>query len=482
MGKTLVENIRDEYRLSMADLPEPITARLREAERLEQIRRAHPEQFARDLETVARKIPPYIGIQSLPTDLPLGYIRFRPEDFIVEEVDATGAIHTIEPDADDFDGDPSEAGQTIYCDLVKRELGTQEAQELLAAHWNIGRERILYAGMKDEVAITSQEISVRKLPLEQVHGTRLHNVFLKNCRTGKGLQKIGRHDGNRFTILVRTREPLDEAPFNERMDRLAERGFLNYYGQQRFGYSPHRIGDRYFGHVIGRRLCQGKYDEAIELFLCASNDAEIPLFRELRQQARTIYGQWNDMAELFGVFPVTFHRELTILRALSQHNGDAIAAIKALDRLVFFWIHGYVSHVFNLKLSQLAQAGGPLPETLPLVLSRAAEDQEPYRDIMAGHGTENMVQNVDPIYRVGDQRRQVRTITVPTIHHLANFEAGVIVQFTLPTGAYATTFLQNAFTLLEDTPVPEWVNGDAVDSKATLGEGSVAAASQALGS
>ncbi|MFA5775203.1 MAG: tRNA pseudouridine(13) synthase TruD [Ilumatobacteraceae bacterium] len=464
----------------MDDIPESIAARLREAERLKQIQRDHPEQFQRDLEAVAHKIPPYIGMQALPADLPVGYIRLHPEDFIVEEVDATGTIHTIEPDAPDVQGDASEDGQTVYCDLVKRGLGTQEAQELLAAHWNIGRDRILYAGMKDEVAITSQEISIRKLPLNQVHGTQLSNIFLKNCRTGKGLQKIGRHEGNRFTIIVRTREPLDEAVFEQRMHTIASEGFLNFYGQQRFGYSPHGIGDRYSGHLIGQRLCQGKYDEAIQLFLCATNEAEIPLFRELRQQARAIYGQWNNMAELFGVFPETFHRELTILRALAEDNGNALSAIKALDRLVFFWVHGYVSFVFNLKLSQLAQAGAALPETLPLVLSRAAEDQAPYREIIAEHGTEDMVRNVEPVYRVGDQRRQVRTKIIPTIHHLANFDGGTIVQFTLPTGAYATTFLQNAFTLLEDAPIPAWVQGEAIDSKATLGEGSVASASRRL--
>jgi tRNA pseudouridine13 synthase len=69
--------------------------------------------------------------------------------------------------------------------------------------------------------------------------------------------QLGKLRGNRFEIVLR--EISCEADLVQSSCRaLAERGFINYYGLQRFGKGG--AGN----HLIGRALLQSKWKEAID--------------------------------------------------------------------------------------------------------------------------------------------------------------------------------------------------------------------------
>ena len=77
--------------------------------------------------------------------------------------------------------------------------------------------------------------------------------------------RLGEHGGNHFKILVREfgpRTPLDphiplENIVEEGIKSLEERGFVNYFGPQRFGY---RLTSRGFmSPHIGLAMLQGNY-------------------------------------------------------------------------------------------------------------------------------------------------------------------------------------------------------------------------------
>lgn len=446
---------------------------------LKELRQQHPELFHRDIVTLHPKVLNFLGMTALPKDLPLGYIRLYPEDFIVEEVSRDGTIHTIEPETLP-ETLTAEDRRTLYCDVVKMGVGTADMQWRLANELNIDRSRVLYAGLKDEVAITSQLISLRGVRYEQIKDIKLPGIFCKNFYYGKDIIRVGSHAGNRFTILVRTERDIAAEDFNSAIQRVEQSGFLNYYGHQRFGYRPHRLGNRHSNHVLGKFICRGEYDQSLKTFLTATNDNEMPLFANIRLEAQKIYSDWPKLHELYSRYPVYFERELILVSHLIANPKDSLGALCMLEPQVKMWVQAYVSYCFNLLLSELSQKG-TLPEKLPLPMSPDAADRAPYRSLFEQHGTLDIFKYIKPFPSIAIARHHIETKIKADIHSLTSVPKGVIVNFTLGKASYATTFLLNLFTLITDEPVPEWVDRDKIDIKATIGIGSVKAANEALG-
>jgi tRNA(Glu) U13 pseudouridine synthase TruD len=114
-------------------------------------------------------------------------------------------------------------------------------------------------------------------------------------------------------------------------------------------------------------------------------------------------------------------------------------------------------------------------------MSPDAADQIPYRSLFEQHGTTDFFKHIKPFPSIAIARHHIATRIKSEIHNLVSVPKGVIVNFTLGKASYATTFLLNLFTLVTDEPVPAWVDRDKIDTKATIGTGSVKAASTALG-
>jgi tRNA pseudouridine13 synthase len=93
-----------------------------------------------------------------------------------------------------------------------------------------------YAGTKDRRAKTTQWISVKKLsPKNIMNAARsVRGAFVGNFKFEKEPLKLGKLDGNRFTIALRNISASNEL-IDKAMISLRDNGFINYYGLQRFG-------------------------------------------------------------------------------------------------------------------------------------------------------------------------------------------------------------------------------------------------------
>ena len=158
-------------------------------------------------------------------DLPLlsGTLKSAPEDFVVEEIPAY---------------DPSGAGEHLFLWVEKRDLPGEQMLRQLSRALEIRPGDIGSAGVKDRLAVTRQWLSApsRCEPLLENAAFERFRI-LKTARHGNKL-RTGHLRGNRFSILVRDVGPTDPAPLNiaERfVERIRQRGFPNYYGDQRFG-------------------------------------------------------------------------------------------------------------------------------------------------------------------------------------------------------------------------------------------------------
>ena len=449
--------------------PSLTSRRDQQQQRLAGLQAKHPEKFSRPTSINPDDILQHIGITGLSAR-PSGYIRLFPTDFIVEELCHDHQTAAIEPAA--FDPDVDLTQPTLYADLVKIALGTPEAVQQLAMALHVQPEKIGYAGIKDASAITSQRISIRGANWNKVNQDLITNFFVKPQHAGKGAIAVGQLQGNKFTILIRTDAPANEQALADRISNLAQSGYANFYGVQRFGH-------RLLNPQLGRLLCQGRFSDAIKMFLIQPGPFDTPIYREVRQAAAKSYGDWPAMRQAFDLLAYSLRHECTVLETLIDHPGNNLKALMSIQDQVRFWIYGYVSFLVNHLLSHARQQPNSVPSPLPLPLSGPEADQL-YRSYLNKHAINDYAKHLSQLPYFQQKERSIQPYIKPQLHHIKSVPAGVILSFTLPKASYATTFLLSLFNLYEGTPVPSWVKQDFVDTKSVLGTGSVKAALDVL--
>jgi TruD family tRNA pseudouridine synthase len=390
-----------------------------------------------------------IGIDYEAKTLGKGFIRLNWSDFIVEEIAEDHELITIDPtdyphpETFNIDKPKTEA------DLVKQGMATFEALERLSDTLNIPLADITYAGLKDGSAITAQKISFNGLSPEKLGGLQIPDLFLKNIHERKGVVEMGRLDGNRFTILVRSNR-VDLEQLKDKINQIKENGFWNFYSLQRFG-------SRLATHLMGRLILQGKYQEAVKYLLIGDSPHEMNAFRHIRSEAAQCWGNWEKMSQIFLQFPYFFYYELTVLESLKETSINFIRALQSVKDQTRFYVYAYFSFLFNKLLSKMV-AEGTAPDALPL-LRDFPDVMDVYRDLVSAEEINSLSFSHRGLEFLNLGKRQtVLTKIDPAIHHVFETKVGYIFNFDLGKGAYATTILAEFFDLYQGKPIPEWVN------------------------
>lgn len=401
-------------------------------------------------------------------NLPLGYIKLWPQDFIVEEITKEGEIQTI--DADNSLSEVkkfSEKNSTIYATLVKCGLSTIEATEELSSILNLEKEKIQFAGIKDKDAITSQLISVRKININELRKISSPYLFLKNIYSGKGAVEIGGLNGNQFTVLIRTSNSFREKEFLKNLKNIEKEGFYNFFYLQRFG-TP-RLINFYWGLFILR----GEYQKAILSFLSSPGQRELPYFQKLREKVKENFGSWPKIEEILESFPIIFQNERKIVSYLKENPKDFVGALNQIPKQIQLWLFAYGSWLFNKKLSFYLKKRVKPPQKMPLILSKNRGDWLFYKEFLRENKIFSMpLRNIKTFPDVQWKKREIKTVERVRILQIKIIPEGVILNFTLPKAAYATTFLAHLFNLVSGLP-PKNISPLPIDTKATLDRGSL---------
>lgn len=399
---------------------------------------------------------------------PQGYIKLWPQDFIVEEITKEKEIQTIE--VENFlhkNKHYLEKDPAIYSTLVKCDLSTLEAVEEISLALNIPKNQIKFSGIKDKDAITSQLISLRKTNAEKIKEINSPYFFLKNSYSGKGTMEIGSLEGNEFTILIRTNKDFSENLFMKNLDNVSKKGFYNFFYLQRFG-TPRLINFNW-----GFMILRGEYEKAVLGFLSSPGERELAYFKEIRKKIRENFGNWLKIKEIIGGFPLIFTHEIKIIEFLEKNPTDFLGALRQIPDQVQLWVFALGSLFFNKKISYLLKEKQKIPDLFPLILSDKEKDWIFYKDLLAKNGIHSI-----PFYSLKHfPDIQLRTREIPTkidvkILNYKIIPEGVILDFILPKGAYATTFLAHIFNLVSGLP-PENISMFSIDTKGTLGKNSL---------
>ena len=198
-----------------------------------------------------------------------------------------------------------------------------------------------YAGLKDARAITVQRMSIENVPVEEAMRLDVPGVRILDAAYHSNKLRMGHLAGNRF--VIRVRRPNDGAYETTRqaLAILERDGVPNFFGMQRFSR-------RRNGHLIGRAMILGEWDEVLAHYLGRPQPHEHAHIIEAREAYDA--GEFDRARRLL---PYTRYRgERQVLGALLRGLAPEAAFNHIIPRMWKLFPSAYQSLLFNRILSR----------------------------------------------------------------------------------------------------------------------------------
>ncbi|XP_043943346.1 pseudouridylate synthase 7 homolog-like protein [Protopterus annectens] len=266
--------------------------------------------------------------------------------------------------------------------LQKENMETLEAITYLATKLDVLPSDFSYAGIKDKKAVTFQTMVVKKVAPKRLKDVEavLESKGLKvfHIHPVKQHLRLGQLKGNHFDIMVRNLKVQSQGSFEDLEQAVSEafesakvKGFVNYYGPQRFGQGQYVQADQ-----IGLALLKGDMVKAVKLFF-TPEDVDDPV-----NKAKKHFLQTADAKGTLAVMPEFKVRERMILRALNRYGMDKDGCTRAWfsipHSMRIFYVHAYCSKVWNQAASYRFETyGQKVVEGDLVILESDAEKEAP---------------------------------------------------------------------------------------------------------
>ncbi|EOD16794.1 hypothetical protein EMIHUDRAFT_464264 [Emiliania huxleyi CCMP1516] len=302
-----------------------------------------------------------------------GALKVTPADFQVNELRASG--EEVSLDSSPLPEDAGSEGSNVRFVLQKERLDTLGALAELGSLLGVPTRSFSVAGLKDYRAVTTQEVVARDVTPEAVAACapppclRLGRAWPTATKL-----RLGGCGGNRFRIVVR-----GVAGGGRRIDKalraLKRRGFINYFGLQRFGSGAS------VNHEVGLACLLRRYDDAVCKALSPpaggrTSSAEL--------EAHEAWAVGRDARSALRLMPRSRHLQRALLARLAgeatdgggagagrarQPNGwsdltsdacrDAVLSLPLPHRRLL--AHAYFSRLWNIAASERLRRYGVGP-------------------------------------------------------------------------------------------------------------------------
>uniref|UniRef100_A0A8D1N7L3 Pseudouridylate synthase PUS7L n=1 Tax=Sus scrofa TaxID=9823 RepID=A0A8D1N7L3_PIG len=263
--------------------------------------------------------------------------------------------------------------------LRKENLEMFEAVGFLAIKLGVIPSDFSYAGLKDKKAITYQAMVVRKVTPERLKNIEKElekkRMNILNIRSVDDSLRLGQLKGNHFDIVIRNlkNQINDSTNLRERIleaiENVKNKGFVNYYGPQRFG-----MGRKVHTDQIGLALLKSEMVKAVKLFL-TPEDSDDPVNR-----AKKYFLQTDDAKGTLSLMPEFKVRERALLESLHRFGMTEEGCVQAWfsfpHSMRIFYVHAYSSKIWNEAASyRLATYGSRVVEGDLVCLEEDVDDE-----------------------------------------------------------------------------------------------------------
>ncbi|KAI9337144.1 pseudouridine synthase [Zopfochytrium polystomum] len=269
--------------------------------------------------------------------------------------------------------------------VYKENRETMAVINMIARASKTSSKAYTFAGTKDKRGITVQRMTAYRVAKESLSelGDSVPLVRVGNFKYVHDRAKLGDLKGNHFCITLREVQRIGDVAEGENlediislsMSSLRDKGFINYYGMQRFG--TRNIST----HAVGVAMLAGRWDMAVELILMpkAGEQADFCAAREHWMKNR-------DAAAALRMFPNQCIAERAVLLSLSKQIPpfDYLKALQCVPRnLRLMYVHAVQSYFWNKMASHRISLYGlrvvpgdlvALPSAAPIRDSAAGDD------------------------------------------------------------------------------------------------------------
>jgi len=274
------------------------------------------------------------------------------------------------------EGWPKTRPDYLYFRLFKENCDTSEAVNSIARCLGRSSKQFTFAGTKDRRGITVQQICARRVPIDHIRRALVSRQWDRRLRISDleyraERLRLGMLSGNLFKIALRdvsvaATEPVEGKP-GSRIDlafkSMQERGFLNYFGLQRFGTRKIRT------HTIGAKLISSQWQDAVLMIVGDEdpNSTGEPSAKrqkcdgsstEVETDPIPHYLEIGDTKAALTALPRSEYVARCLLGALDRGLNFCEALQKLPHQALSLYAHAAQSVVFNEVLSRrIAQFG-----------------------------------------------------------------------------------------------------------------------------
>lgn len=227
---------------------------------------------------------------------------------------------------------PSDRPDFLQFVLYKRNLETNSVMAQLAKAMGVNVSAFSYAGTKDKRGITTQFCTLYRGSQERLEmlnraGRDLEsfNFLVGDATYMRDRLHLGDLSGNQFSLAIRrlpAADAVSDAQVHAAVTNWATRGFVNYFGLQRFGTKSIPT------HDVGRAILTRDYALAVDLVLRPQDGDATAI-----AAARTQFQIDRDVDAALRALPPYLIAERAVLQGLKTHGIDAYAqAIQCVPR------------------------------------------------------------------------------------------------------------------------------------------------------